>query len=400
MKRTRKLLLVLVVLLLLSQIPFAYRRYKLRRLSKAIQSVNSSHTALANDSFTEYQGVMHVHSFLGGHSSGTFQEIISAAKSNQLQFVIMTEHAEKEIDTAAMTLNGIHDGVLFVNGNEVSSESGDRLLLIPGDHSALDADKQPTVVIAANARVRSSRSIIAYPDDFKAWGNEFDGIEVYNVFTNAKEYNRAIAFFDALWCFSSYSDLMFANFYRRPASVLNKWDQMQVNGGLIATAGNDAHSNVGLSLNDSSGNRLFGIKLDPYSTSFHLVRMHVLLPGHTTLNEATLLDSITAGHCYIGFDVFGDASDFRFTAANASMVVIQGDEIRLQPQTRLRVSLPVSARVVMIKDGVVFLDETGVTQKEIQVSERGVYRVEVYLPQLGKPVGVQPWIISNPIYVR
>jgi hypothetical protein len=34
------------------------------------------------------------------------------------------------------------------------------------------------------------------------------------------------------------------------------------------------------------------------------------------------------------------------------------------------------------------------------VSERGVYRVEVYLPQLGKPVGDKPWIISNPIYVK
>ena len=33
------------------------------------------------------------------------------------------------------------------------------------------------------------------------------------------------------------------------------------------------------------------------------------------------------------------------------------------------------------------------------LTERGVYRVEVYLPQLGA-AGQQPWIISNPIYVR
>jgi hypothetical protein len=32
--------------------------------------------------------------------------------------------------------------------------------------------------------------------------------------------------------------------------------------------------------------------------------------------------------------------------------------------------------------------------------EKGSYRVEVYLPNLPKPAGDQPWIISNPIYVR
>jgi hypothetical protein len=37
---------------------------------------------------------------------------------------------------------------------------------------------------------------------------------------------------------------------------------------------------------------------------------------------------------------------------------------------------------------------------EFQVSEKGIYRVEVYLPQLPLPAGAQPWIISNPIYVR
>ena len=110
MKRTRKLVLAILALLLLSQIPFAYRRYKLGRLNAAIQVVNSSRIPNSEDSFVEYQGVIHVHSFLGGHSAGTFQEIVSAAQANELKFVLMTEHAEKEIDTSAMTLQGIHGG--------------------------------------------------------------------------------------------------------------------------------------------------------------------------------------------------------------------------------------------------------------------------------------------------
>ena len=34
------------------------------------------------------------------------------------------------------------------------------------------------------------------------------------------------------------------------------------------------------------------------------------------------------------------------------------------------------------------------------MTEKGSYRVEVYLPQLPGDVSQQPWIISNPIYVK
>src|SRR5512146_1621451 len=96
MSSLKKLLLLVLVLFLVLQIPFAYRRYKLGRLNAAIQSVNSTRLSKEKnlDSFQEYKGVMHVHSFLGGHSTGTFQEIIAGAKANGLDFVIMTEHVE------------------------------------------------------------------------------------------------------------------------------------------------------------------------------------------------------------------------------------------------------------------------------------------------------------------
>jgi hypothetical protein len=87
-------------------------------------------------------------------------------------------------------------------------------------------------------------------------------------------------------------------------------------------------------------------------------------------------------------------------ALNSSETRIQGDEISLRSDTRLAIDVPVSSRIVVFKDGNSYLDESGLTYKEFTVTERGIYRVEIYLPQLGKPVGEQPWIISNPIYVR
>src|SRR5258708_7821003 len=115
MKRWKKLLLLLLGLVVLSQLPFAWRRYKLGRLHRTIDQLNSQRViARAANDYVEYKGVLHVHSFLGGHSTGTFAEMIAAAQANQLDFVGLTEHPSGNFDTAAMTLKGNHGGVLFL----------------------------------------------------------------------------------------------------------------------------------------------------------------------------------------------------------------------------------------------------------------------------------------------
>ena len=373
--RSKKFVVIILLVLLLSQIPFAYRRYKLRRLSTAIQQLNGERRAPEPNGFVEYKGVVHVHSFLGGHSSGSFAEIISAAQANQLQFVVMTEHTEKDFDTAAMTLQGEHGGVLFVNGNEVSDANGDRVLKLP-----------------------DNVAIAAYPEEFKNWDTPgLNGVEVYNVFTNARRINPLVAFFDVLWSQRSYPELIFALYLTRPDGGLKKWDQALSQRQMTAVGGNDAHSNIGVSLNDSSGKKLLGVKLDAYETSFRLVRLHVLIEQNKTLDRTTLLDAIRAGHCFIGFDFLGDSSGFRFEATGAFERKIQGDALTLSDQRQLRVSVPVSSRIVIYKEGEVLVDESGIRTRELPIVDPGVYRVEVYLPQLGVSA---PWIISNPIYVK
>jgi len=409
MKRWTKLLLFLLVLLAISQVPFIYRRYKLGRLQAAIQQLNT--WGVKSDKLgglAEFKGVIHVHSFLGGHSTGTFADIISAAQANQLDFVVMTEHPSSNFNTAEMTLKGDHGSVLFVNGNEVSTAAGDRLLLIPGDAQAADDGKRSTQEVLS--RRTSELSVIAYPQEFKSWGaSSYNGIEVYNVYTNARQINPVVMFFDALWSYRSYPDLLFATFYERPTESLKRWDEQikQTGKRIVATAGNDAHANIGMSLNDSSGKTLLGFKLDPYERSFRLVRMHVLvnLPfsGHldfSSLQEGDLLAAISAGHCFIGFDLFGDTTGFRYDAHDEDEDRMMGDEIKLENEVRLTITLPVTGRIVLLKDGVVIQDQSAVSKTEFVAREKGSYRVEAYLPQLPRPAGDQPWIISNPIYVK
>jgi hypothetical protein len=397
----RKIFIAILALIILSQIPFAYRRYRLRRLHNAIQQLATQRVSSFDATeYVDYKGVIHVHSFLGGHSTGSFSELIAAAKANQLDFVIMTEHPQAEFDTSSMTLNGSHAGVLFINGNEVATANGDRLLLIPGASSASTMNTQSTQQIIDQQKASGGLVFAAYPTESQNWqSTKVDGVEVYNLFSNARAINRFVTFLDGVWSYRAYPDLMFANFFARPSDNLNRWDQTiaNTNRKLVAIAGNDAHSNVGVSLNDFSGKQLIGIKLDPYERSFRTVRTHVLIKQGMGLTRESLIEALSLGHCYVSFDLFGDASGFNFSVTNSDKTM--GDEVALSNQPRLIVRTSVPSRVVLIKNGSAVDQKTGTTA-EFSPEGAGAYRVEVYLDALPAPVTGQPWILSNPIYLR
>lgn len=396
----RRILIAILGLIVLSQLPFVYRRYRLRRLQNTIQQLASQRVAPAENQYVDYQGVIHVHTALGGHSTGSFAELIAAAKANQLAFVIMTEHPQADFDTSALTLNGVYGGVFFVNGNEVATANGDRLLLIPGAANAALMNKQTTQQVIDQQRATGGLTLAAYPSESSNWqSTTVDGVEIYNLFTNSRQIKPVLLFFDGLWAYRSYGDLMFANFFARPAENLKRWDEALVNSNrpLVAVAGNDAHSNVGLSVNDSTGKQLLGVKLDPYERSFRTVRTHILIRKDRALSRESILDALARGHSYISFDIFGAADGFLFTMNGSDKIM--GDEIALSGQPKLSVQTPLPARIVLLKNGSMFAQESGTTA-EFAPDTPGNYRVEVYLDSLPAPVTGQPWILSNPIYVK
>jgi len=396
----RKILIILLGLIIVSQLPFAYRRYRLSRLQNTIQQLASQRISQPTESgYVDYPGVIHVHTSLGGHSTGNFAELIAAARANQLAFVIMTEHPQAEFDTAAMTLNGEHAGVLFINGNEVATADGDRLLLIPGSPSAASMNAKSTREIIDQQNSSGGLAFAAYPTESQNWqSSSVSGVEVYNLFTNARRYNPLIGFFDGIWSYGSYPDLMFANFFVRPAENLKRWDESMSTGNhrLVAIAGNDAHSNIGLSVNDASGKQWLGVKLDPYERSFRTVRTHVLISKEKGLSRESLLEAISQGHCYISFDLFGDPKGFTFAVENSDKVM--GDEIARANGLTLKAGAPLASRFALLKNGVVVDQKSGPTA-DFTVESAGAYRLEVYLDSLPAPAKGQPWIVSNPFYV-
>jgi len=403
MKRWIKIAVGLILLAIISQVPFIYRRHQLSLLRDAIAALNVARNRSENPGFVDYKGVIHVHSNLGGHSTGTLPEIVRAAESEGLKFVVMTEHPSAEVDTAAQTLNGFHRGILFVSGNEVSAQNGDRFLIPKGIATTEPANRLSTSEIVRAAESQDRLVLVAYPADYKSWNLPgFNGVEVYNIATNAKQARRILLLFDGLWSYGSFPDLLLARFYSRPDRELQLYDEsIRAQGRpIVLTAGIDAHQNIGFGLSDSSGKKIIYAQLDPYERSFAILRNHILLEEGQVFDEANLLAALKKGHSYIAFDFLCDSTGFFFGADAGDQHKIMGDEIPLLTNPRLIVKTPVKASISLLRDGQVIQKVEDSTNFQFTPTESGAYRVEVTLSQLGGIVANKPWVISNPIYVR
>lgn len=405
MRIIKKILLILLAILVAIQAPFIYRRYKVGKLAEKIATLNAERTMRADDRFNEYKGIIHAHTSLGGHSTGGFDELIAAANANDLDFVVMTEHYSDAYDTSALTLNGVYGKTLFVGGNEIDTSDSDRFLMIPGSGDAAGLRKVPTTAVIEKLHSENRLALVTYPEKFKSWDSNFDGIEVFSLHTNAKNMNPFTAIFDGIWSFPSYPDLVLASYFKRPDANLQKFDETAAKRKISLFAGTDAHSNIGFHLvGDDTGNKFLNFKFDSYETIFRLARQHVLIEKDKPLTQENLIEALKAGRSYIGFDVLADTRGFEYSATSSDgKTAIQGDEFPLSPNTVLRASLNWSyvVRFIVYRNGEIYASAADYTNDlEMTLREPGVYRVEGYLYWLGPPFDKMPWIISNPIYVR
>lgn len=390
-KVLKRILLVFLVLLVLAQIPFIYRRYETGKLARTIASLDAQRTTYTDPNFKEYKGIIHAHTNLGGHSTGSFDELIAAANANDLDFVLMTEHYSDTFDTAEKTLNGVYGKTLFVGGNEIDTSDGDRFLSIPGGGEAARVRMSGTTAFLDAAQRENKLALITNPEKFKSWDSNFDGIEVFNLHAAAKQMNWLTALGDLIWSYPSYPELTFAKNFQRPDTNLAKFDEVAAKRPISLFAGTDAHSDLGLHIIGSDGGqKLINIKIDPYETICRIARVHVLIPAGKSLDRETLLGAIKTGSVFIGLDAIGDTTGFYFGEdPNA-----EGDLFTL------KVKVPVPARIVLLKDGQILQERVGLELLHTGNQDPGVYRVEVYRDDLGPPFDKMPWIISNPIYKR
>ena len=400
MKLWKKILLVLFAVVLLAQIPFIYNRYQFGRLHDKIADLQTRRIENPNASFRDYKGIIHVHTAIGGHSTGNFDELIDGAAKNNLDFVVMTEHTTDLYDTSALTLKGKIGNTLFVGGQEVET-STDRFLLMDGSADAGKMNRTAANDFLQTVHNQNKLAFITYPEKHQDWSQNFDGVEIFSLHTNAKKMPVFFVLFDALWSYYSYPELVLAKYFYRPDDNLGKFDEVTRTRKSTLIAGTDAHSNIGFHLlGDDAGNKIINLKFDRYETIFRTMRNHVLLEKDQPLTQENLLQALKNGRSFIGLDVLSDTNGFSLTAENGKESKMMGDEIALTDNLNLKIIASQNARFVIFKDGEKIHEETSAAQIVFPVKEKGTYRTEVYLDALGTPFDKMPWIISNPVYVR
>ncbi|HMJ09304.1 MAG TPA: hypothetical protein VK468_09885, partial [Pyrinomonadaceae bacterium] len=395
-------LLGLLVIVLVIQVPFIYRRYKIGQLADKIAQSNANRTFREDLKYKEYKGIIHAHTSLGGHSTGGFDELINAANANDLDFVLMTEHWSDVYDTSALTLNGVYGKTLFVGGNEIDTADGDRFLMIPGSADAAGLRNMSTTAVLEKLHAENRLALITYPEKFKSWDSNFDGDEVFSLHTESKQMNPFTALGDLIWSYPAYPQLTLATHLRRPDANLQKFDEIAAKRPISLFAGTDAHSNIGFHLfGDDAGNKLINLKIDPYTTSLGVARVHVLIEKNIPLNRQTLVEAIKTGHYFIGMDAFGDTSGFAFRAVGIG-IAHRNFEMGAVAESPVdfRVFAPINVHFVVYRNGEQITKQVGMTDMKFDGQGPGSYRVEVYRDDLGPPFDKMPWILSNPIYVR
>jgi hypothetical protein len=346
----------------------------------------------------ELTGIIHCHSTYSD-GTGTVPEIAAAARANDLDYLLLTDH-----DTLAAARNGEegwHGSVLLLVGTEVSPYRRNHYLAFglsePVDHSGLT----PAQVVQ-RVREAGGFGFPAHPfsrgserfkrggqgmpwDDLEADG--YTGIELWSFVTDTAERVNSIA------------DLLrFIAIPQRfldhpPRRNLEAWDALCRSRRCVALGGADAHQ-IGIRV----GNRV-PLRLMAYKRSFRHLRTHLLvgepLRQELDTDRAAVFGALQAGHAFLAVDSVAPARGFRFWAEGDGTALTMGDEAPAGEWT-LRVRLPASARVRLMRDGAEMATASG-TSLEHRAEGPGVYRVEAYRDARGRE---RTWVLSNPIYLR
>ncbi len=344
-------------------------------------------------------GVLHVHSTYSD-GTGTVPEIAAAARSNGLDFLLLTDH-----DTLAARdrgEEGWHDGVLVLVGEEVSPSRENHYLAFglerPIDHRGLEAQQIVDRVNEAGGFGFLSHPFSKGSERFGRAGRGmpwrdldsrgYTGLELWSFVTDSAERVNSIPellrFIAAPGRFIDHP----------PRRNLELWDKICRERRCVALGGIDAHQ-VGIRVRGRVPLRLMA-----YKRSFRQLRTHLLadtpLNGDLDHDRETVFGALRAGRAYIAVDSRAPARGFRFWAeASDGRHAEMGDEVPASEWV-LGVKTPREARLKLIRDGEVVADSRGDTL-EHWTDSSGVYRVEAHLSAHGRE---RTWILSNPIYLR
>jgi hypothetical protein len=345
---------------------------------------------------------LHIHTTYSD-GSGTHADLGRTALKTNVDVLLVTDHNILVQGTDAYFRDG-KKRVLVLTGEEIHDQNRhpqkNHLLVFGVERELAPMAENPQSLINA-VRNAGGTSFIAHPVDpaLPAFGQTdiswvdwevagFTGIELWNGFSEIKSVARG------KWDAVAYA--FFPEFLPHGPlpETLRRWDQLTVKGQrVVAIGGSDAHAQ------HMSLGPIHKI-IFPYEYHFSTINTHALTPsplsGDLARDRKMILDSLAAGHCFIGYDLPAPTRGFHFSVQGKDGMAIMGDEITLTGAVTLQAKLPSPAKIQLIRNGRMIKASQSETLVHI-TSEPGVYRIEAYKRYLGKMRG---WIFSNPIYIK
>ena len=135
------------------------------------------------------------------------------------------------------------------------------------------------------------------------------------------------------------------------------------------------------------------MQLDPYEISMRHVGTFLQIDE---INEKTVRDGLRNGRIVLGFEIIAPLPAVGFwIERDGKPIGTVGDRLKHASGLRLRVKLPASADIRIVRNGKPFAETKGDSfdRSDLPV---GVYRFEAYQYLANQQY---PWVLSNPIYV-
>ncbi len=342
----------------------------------------------------EYIGCIHVHSIFSD-GSGTYPEIIRAAKEAGLDFLMVSDHMTLEGKNKGF--EGWYDKLLVLIGYEINDPQDRHHYLAFGIDEILpenytheeyikSVEKLHGLGIAAHPfEERQSEAIPGFPAI--TWDSldypEIRVIELWNMMSHWLESTTLKNLFWNLVHPRSFSTI--------PAEKLSSWwDKTNLKRKVTAVGSVDVHAKKIKILG------LFPKAIFDYKIMFKSLRTHVLTdkpvspPSEIESVQKVIFKSLTDGNCFISNYRWGDARGFRFWVETENGKAEMGDICRAD-KAIIRINIPEDADCKIVRNGKLFDIAYG---KDIsfEVSE-GIYRAEIEKDGRG-------WIYTNHIRVE
>jgi len=335
----------------------------------------------------EYVGAIHLHSCYSD-GSGTLREISAAARRAGVDYVVLADHdTQRPRDDG---WQGWRDGVLLVTGVEVTCQHRSHVVVL-GARDVTGLRWKPLRRVLFDLQNQGARAFVAHAHPAHIMGFSMKAGELcdWDVpgFSGVELWSFMHDICDGLtpWRAPSFV-YTWPRYIRGPhPGTMAHWDRVTMQRCFPAIGSLDNHA---------VNFPVLGKKVLPYEEGFRTLRTHVLSEEWKGRPDdaAILIEALCRGRAFLALDMLADARGFVFEAQAPDETLHLGDERPWRGPTRLRVGSPVSARLLIRRNGEPVAEAAGA--ELVHVADRpGVYRVEARY-------GNKPWVFTNPIYLR